>query len=62
MWTDVVYPVYLCSQWWGLFDGYEDRGFLPGPGTSEVLYLAWQDPDGRWRLLLAGRVNVSDDC
>ena len=63
LWTDVVYPVYLCSQWWGLFTGYEEHGFLPSAGRArEVLYEAWRDPDGRYRLLLEGRVNVSDDC
>ena len=63
LWTDVVYPIYLCSRWWGIFDGYEDRGFLPAMRTRETLYVAWRDADGRWRLQLgAGRIIVGEDC
>ena len=63
VWTDVVYPIYLCSRWWGIFDGYEDRGFLPAMRTRETLYVAWRDADGRWRLQLgAGRIIVGKNC
>ena len=53
VWTDVVYPVYLCSRYWRIFPGYEEYGFLPGPGTSEAMRIAWRDSDGRWRLLIS---------
>ena len=65
LWTDVVYPVYLCSQRWRTRRPVTRTAWLPGEpltGAREVLYQAWRDPDGRWRLLLEGRVNVSDDC
>ena len=52
VWTDVVYPVYLCSRYWSISPGYEEHGFLPGPDTSEAMRIAWRDSDGRWRLLI----------
>ena len=63
VWTDVVYPVYLCSRYWRIFPGYEEYGFLPGPDTSEALRIAWRDSDGQWRLLISpARILVRDGC
>ena len=53
IWTDAVYPVYLCSRYWSIFPGYEEHGFLPGPDTSEAMRIAWRDSDGRLRLLIS---------
>ena len=52
VWTDDVYPIYLCSRYWSIFPGYEEYGFLPADTTGETMRLAWRDSDGRWRLLI----------
>ena len=63
VWTDVVYPICLCSQYWSIFPGYEDLGFLPAPTTGETMHIAWRDSDGRWRIRLSpGMIAVGEGC
>ena len=63
VWTDVVYPIYLCSRYWRIYSGYEEHGYLPSPTTGETMHIAWRDSGGQWRLLIfPGRIAVGSGC